>query len=84
VCQKDKENLAVHPGGIEYTALLSRILDLEREIRHLEEEAGKTDGRIHHISTEQQELSTRIESEMSELSDGSLKISGLPVTKEDQ
>lgn len=83
VCQKDKENLAVHPGGIEYTALASRIQDLERDIRHLDEEIGKIEGRIHHLSTGQREVSTQIVREMSELSSGSLKVSGLPDTPED-
>ncbi len=76
-CQHDKDVIASHPAAGTHVSFETAILDLEREIKHGDDEVGKLEGRIHHLEREKEKAMVIIRDEMKELSGGEIKVAGL-------
>ncbi len=79
--RRDRDCLVTHPACRELVALEHRIEDLEREVRHIDEEIVRVDGRMHHLQREKDESSSVIVEEMNELSGGKLQVAGFVVSE---
>ena len=66
----EKDLLASHPVAREIAVYDQKIADLQRDIRHLDEEDLKVQGRIHHNERERSDAAKIIEDEMHELTGG--------------
>lgn len=76
-CQHDRDNLASHSAAEKHSSFEAAILDLEREIKYIEEESGKLEGRKHHLEREKEKAATIINEEMKELSGGEIIVEGI-------
>ena len=83
--QRDRDELSAHPAAAIHVSFESEILDLDREIKHCDEEAGKILGRVHHLDREKSEALTIIHDEVHEISGGAFFVPGVPDdTKEEK
>lgn len=76
-CQHDRDILSSHTAAEKYSSFEIAILDLEREIKHIDEESGKLEGRVHHLEREKEKAASIINDEMKELSGGEIIIEGI-------
>ena len=76
-CQHEREAIASHPAAGTHCSFETAILDLEREIKHGDDEAGKLEGRVHHLKREKEKAATIVSDEMKELSGGEITVAGL-------
>ncbi|HWQ64543.1 MAG TPA: hypothetical protein VN429_09015 [Methanospirillum sp.] len=76
-CQHDHDILASHAAAEKHSSFETAILDLEREIKHIDEESGKLEGRVHHLEREKEKAASIINDEMKELSGGEIIVAGI-------
>ncbi|MDD1730189.1 MAG: hypothetical protein LUQ50_14105 [Methanospirillum sp.] len=76
-CQQHRDELGTHPASVAYVSFESGILEIEREIKHGDEEAGKLTGRVHHLEREKEKAVIIIRDEMKELSDAAITVAGI-------
>jgi len=73
-CQHEREAIASHPAAETHSSFETSILDLDREIKHGDDEAGKLEGRVQHLKREKEKATTIINDEMKELSGGEITV----------
>jgi len=76
-CQYDRDVLASHTAAEKHSSFETAILDLEREIKYIDEESGKLEGRVHHLEREKEKAASTINDEMKELSGGEIIVAGI-------
>lgn len=74
--QEERHILTAHPAVVHLSALNERIAEINREIKHIDEESGRNQGRTHHISREKGEAVREVCEEMKELSGGTMMVQG--------
>ncbi|MFH0966449.1 MAG: hypothetical protein V1862_02035 [Methanobacteriota archaeon] len=75
--QEEKHLLATHPTAVCLGTFNSRIDEIARDIRHIDEEAGKNQGRSLHIDREKADAMKIIAEEMHELTGGTIAVQGI-------
>lgn len=83
-CREEEKLLACHPGAEALSSYEHRIADLTKEIRGLEDEIGKTGGKLHHLERDRDDTAEIMSREMKELTGGTISIQGLKSAPEDQ
>ncbi|PKL60786.1 MAG: hypothetical protein CVV33_00855, partial [Methanomicrobiales archaeon HGW-Methanomicrobiales-4] len=75
--QGEKHLLATHPTAASLGTFDTRIGEIVRDIRHLDEETGRNQGRNIHLDREKTDAMKVITEEMHELTDGTLTVQGI-------
>jgi hypothetical protein len=80
---EEKHMLASHQAATRIAAFDTRIGEITRDIRHLDEEAVKNQGLAHHIQKEKTDAIKVITDEMKELTGGTSAVLGLASDQEE-
>ena len=75
--KEEQALLQSHSGAGLLASLNSRLLDVTRDIRQIDEEIGKSQGKVHHLDREKDETVKIITGEMRELTGGVTTVRGL-------